>query len=547
MKRQILLEARNVTNIFLKKNLTVEANKNVSLEIYPNEIVSIVGPSGCGKTTLIKSLAGFLQPTKGSVSYKNKVLNSPNPEIGIIFQNHKPFPWLTVEGNIASGLYKLSKDEQEKRVNKYLKRIGLSDFRKEYPHQLSGGMRQRVSLARALANEPNILLLDEPFSSLDPQTKTLMQELMLSIWEETQKTLLFVTHDIEEAIFLSDKIYVMSSKPGEITKVIDNLLPKPRLAEQKLSEEFINLRKHINYLIRSESLKAAQINLQTIRPHALKIGLHLWVGNASLILGQELDLFKKNNLEVQIISLEKDKDRLSALEDGSVDIITTTIDMALIAKNKGLDIKIIGVTDESTGSDALLVNNNIKQVKDIIGKRIGVERGWSHFFLLHILDKNKINISDVRIEFMNNAEIGSAIINKRIDGGVLLEPWLTHTKKLSNSKTLISTEEEPVIPGIIITTNDCFEKKKEQLQKFSTATIEALEYIKNNPKESKKLMAIPLGISTKEFEISTMGVTFLGRKENKNIFSNEKIRKLITHTSKILYNAGEIKQNYSPD
>lgn len=207
------------------------ALNSVSLNVRKSEIVSIVGPSGCGKSTLLNITAGFEKADSGTVIYKNKsIKESSSNSIGMVFQSPSLFPWLNVKKNIEYGLKikKVNKEERQKQVQEYINRVGLKDFEYYYPHQLSGGMKQRVALARALIMQPSLLLMDEPFAALDYQTRLEMQSLLMNLWQIYKPTILFVTHDIEEALLLSDRIVVMSKRPAEIVKEFIVPFERPR-------------------------------------------------------------------------------------------------------------------------------------------------------------------------------------------------------------------------------------------------------------------------------------------------------------------------------
>ena len=217
---------------------SIDALQDVSFIAHPGEFVVLIGPSGCGKTTLLRLIAGLEKTTHGSVIVDGETICGTSYKRGFIFQNPELFKWMTVEKNVAFGLrarsaYKERKDD----VQKYIDMVGLSGFEKVYPHHLSGGMSQRVSLARALINHPNVLLLDEPFGSLDAFTRTAMQKELMQIWEQSGTTMLMVTHDIDEAIYLSDRIIVMTPHPGEVKVILNNDLPRPRAREMPAFEK----------------------------------------------------------------------------------------------------------------------------------------------------------------------------------------------------------------------------------------------------------------------------------------------------------------------
>ena len=237
----------------------VVALSETSFEVRRGEFVCVLGPSGCGKSTLLNVIAGFVAPTGGSVRLGGKVITHPSMERGIAFQEHTLFPWKTVWGNIALGprMKGQPKDEVRDTVNRLVALVGLNGFERAYPYELSGGMAQRVSLARLLAANPQVLLMDEPFGSLDSQTRIDMQEQLLQIWEHSHKTVLFVTHDIDEALLLSDRVLLMSGRPGRILQSFDVPFARPRVADLVYGAEALSLRTQIFGLIRQEQRKSA--------------------------------------------------------------------------------------------------------------------------------------------------------------------------------------------------------------------------------------------------------------------------------------------------
>jgi NitT/TauT family transport system ATP-binding protein/sulfonate transport system ATP-binding protein len=239
-----------------------EALRPVSLAVADNDFIAVLGPSGCGKSTLLRIVAGLDFPTTGRVLLDGAPVAGPGPERGMVFQSYTLFPWLTVRQNICFGLRekRMPKSEQDDVAAHYIGRMGLAGFEHHYPKMLSGGMQQRTAIARALANEPKILLLDEPFGALDNQTRGLMQELLLGIWEAERKTVLFVTHDIEEAIFVAGRVLVMSARPGRIKAEVAVDLPHPRHYTIKTSAPFSALKARLTEAIRVEALKVAAEN-----------------------------------------------------------------------------------------------------------------------------------------------------------------------------------------------------------------------------------------------------------------------------------------------
>jgi ABC-type nitrate/sulfonate/bicarbonate transport system ATPase subunit len=232
-----------------------------TLEVADNDFITILGPSGCGKSTLLRIVAGLDAPTTGQVLLDGATVAGPGADRGMVFQSYTLFPWLSVQQNICFGLREkgMPAAEQQEIAARFIGEVGLRGFEAHYPKQLSGGMQQRVALARALANDPKILLLDEPFGALDNQTRALMQELLLSIWELHRKTVLFVTHDVDEAIFMANRCVVFSARPGRIKNELAIDLPYPRHYTVKTTPRFSQLKAAVTEDIRSESLKAAQM------------------------------------------------------------------------------------------------------------------------------------------------------------------------------------------------------------------------------------------------------------------------------------------------
>ncbi len=254
-----MIEIRGVWKEFAKGERRVMALQDIDLDVAQREFVAILGPSGCGKSTLLNMVAGFDHPTRGSVKVEGEDIVQPSPRRCVVFQEPALFPWLTVMDNVVFGPKNRGQPaaEYRPRAAQIIEQVGLRGFEASYPAELSGGMRQRVGIARVLIMEPRVLLMDEPFGSLDAQTRSLMQELLLGLWQRHQQTVLFITHDIEEALLLADRVCVMTARPGRIKKSIPVPMPRPRAIELTLSPEFNALRREVLELIREESVRAA--------------------------------------------------------------------------------------------------------------------------------------------------------------------------------------------------------------------------------------------------------------------------------------------------
>jgi NitT/TauT family transport system ATP-binding protein len=252
------LEIKEVGKVFKTKKGETTALEKTTFSIEEGEFVTILGPSGCGKSTVLRIVAGLEEATSGKVLLDGQEVNGPGPDRGMVFQSYTLFPWLSVKENITFGLKLkgVSQKERDDISGHYLQLIGLEGFENHFPIQLSGGMKQRVAIARALANDPKILLMDEPFGALDAQTRNIMQEVLLKAWEESKKTILFITHDVDESIFLADSVYVMTARPGRLKKRIPINLERPRDFSVKGTVEFAEYKEELLSLIRDESLKS---------------------------------------------------------------------------------------------------------------------------------------------------------------------------------------------------------------------------------------------------------------------------------------------------
>jgi NitT/TauT family transport system ATP-binding protein len=258
MTAQAQIVIDNVSHVYRPpKGRPVLALENASLEVRDREFLALLGPSGCGKSTLLYLIGGFLPIEAGSIVVEGKPVTNPGPDRGIVFQHFALFPWKTVKANVLYGLERmnLAREEREKRAQSFIDLVGLNGFEDSYPSALSGGMKQRTAIARTLAFDPNILLMDEPFGALDAQTRSLMQEELLRIWGRSRKTVIFVTHDVQEAVYLADRIAVMSARPGHVKEVLDNKFDKSDPHIHK-SQVFIDKVDAIWELVKAEAIKA---------------------------------------------------------------------------------------------------------------------------------------------------------------------------------------------------------------------------------------------------------------------------------------------------
>lgn len=270
-QREVILEVRDLGKRYRTPQGETEALRGIDFSVHRREFVCVIGPSGCGKSTLVRILAGLESHTSGDVLLDGKPVKGPGQDRGMVFQGYSLFPWLTVKRNVMFGpqMNGRSKDEAERDALLWLDLVGLEKFADSYPHQLSGGMRQRVAIARALVNQPRILLMDEPFGALDAQTRAKMQSHLIEIWKNIDVTVLFITHDLDEAIYLADRILVLKAHPGEVQEVIEVPVPRPRSVAQFNSPEFRATKARLEALIHPESEQIPE-DEQKVHPHLIR-------------------------------------------------------------------------------------------------------------------------------------------------------------------------------------------------------------------------------------------------------------------------------------
>ncbi|MBC8127913.1 MAG: ABC transporter ATP-binding protein [Gloeobacteraceae cyanobacterium ES-bin-144] len=250
-QRPVALSVRGLTKHFESPKGIVTALNDVNFDVHKRELMCVIGPSGCGKSTLVRILAGLETPSAGELLVYNEPVAGPGPDRGMVFQGYTLFPWLTVKQNVMFGprvggranIFAASE------AREWIELVGLSKFENSYPHQLSGGMKQRVAIARALANQPRVLFMDEPFGALDAQTRSNMQAYLLEIWKKVDITIVFITHDLDEAVFLSDRILVLDANPGRVRELVEVAVPRPRSFMQVADPIFMSTRNHIEHLI----------------------------------------------------------------------------------------------------------------------------------------------------------------------------------------------------------------------------------------------------------------------------------------------------------
>jgi NitT/TauT family transport system ATP-binding protein len=270
-QRNVILEARHLGKKYISAQGEVEALRDINFKIHRREIVCVVGPSGCGKSTLARTLAGLEKQSSGEMLIDGKPVSGPGQDRGMVFQGYSLFPWLTVKRNVMFGpeMNGSTRDDAERDAMLWIELVGLEKFANAYPHQLSGGMRQRVAIARALVNQPRILLMDEPFGALDAQTRIKMQTHLLEIWRNVDITIVFITHDLDEAIFLADRILVLKAHPGEVQEMIEVPVPRPRSTAQFGGPEFRATKQRLEELIHPP-VQEENEDERAIKPHLIR-------------------------------------------------------------------------------------------------------------------------------------------------------------------------------------------------------------------------------------------------------------------------------------
>ncbi len=473
---------------------------NISFDVKEGEIISILGPSGCGKTTLLKCILGLESPDNGSIFIDSEEqlewLN--NKRIAYVPQKYANFNHLTIEQNILTALHNSTQNKNQK-IDHILKSVGLDKHKKMYPGWLSGGMQQRLALARALAQDTDIIAFDESLNALDVETRHQMQELILELWAEGKKTILFVTHDIEEALFLSKRIVVMGTKPGIVREILDIPFAYPRKSTLRFDEEFQKIRRALSYIVRSETIKSKLSEGEPIESSAFKIGLYYWPGNSPFFYAQDKGLFDKYSLPVELISFNDNRQKIDYWKSDKIDILNVTVDTALRLKKEMPDVEIIAGLNISHGGDALISRENIEPFKKIKGKKIALEKGEiSEFFLKYILYKNGLKFDDVIIKDMKGDEIGTALINGSVDAAVLWEPWLSKAIELSRANVVATSKDYSVFADVLIAKKSFVKKYTEEIKKLKNIWKESIEFYLKNGKDFIRSIAPIVGLSSQE-------------------------------------------------
>ena len=504
-----MIDLKNISHKYIESDFII---KDINLTIRDGEVVAILGPSGCGKSTLLKIISGLLKPTQGTVCINNEEIKGPSNKQGLVFQDFSLFPWLTVQENITFSFKNIHKNSQEsfKYLEKLLKITGLESYKNIYPKDLSGGMQQRVALARTLASDPDVLLMDEPFGSLDTQTKSYLHDFFHTLHQEIPKTTIFVTHDIEEALYLADKIIILSPAPGKILETIVVPFSQKRISDIKYSEEFQRLKKYIQYLIHAESIRSKTDN-SVQNNKGLIIGSNIWTGVLPLYLAQEKNIYTNNGMVApHLVTLEwSDSDRIMPLRERIVDVLNIPLDQALIECEKNPELQIIMPIDVSKGGDVILASKEIKNINELKGATIALEENWvSHFFTAYALDTVGMSLSDIKIEHTSARFIPSKIISGKVSAGTVQEPWASQVGIHTHYHSIFSTKDHPVVYSVLLTRKDVIVNNSQEIDKLKQSINHAVLYFKENQKESVALVAPLLGLSEIDLTNQLEKITF---------------------------------------
>lgn len=494
-----------------KRYETAEALRSVSFDVEQGEIIAILGPSGCGKTTLLRCILGLETPDSGSITIGGQKLHTwlRDQRIAYVPQKYANFAYLTVGENVASGVPQQRTPTRRKVVD-LLKLVGLAELRDAYPSQLSGGMQQRVALARALAQKAPILAFDESLNSLDAETRYQMQELIHDLWVEQQKTILFVTHDIEEALFLAHRVVVMGTNPGQIREILEVPFPYPRQPKLRFTDEFQRLRRVLSFTIRSEAIKGRLSEETAALSDVIKMGLYYWPGNSPFFYAEDNSMFTEAAIPIELLSFSDNQQKIEYWKHKKLDVLNVTVDTAHRLLKEFPDAEIIAGLNVSHGGDALISREKLTP-KQLAGKRIALEKGEvSESFFRYVLYKHKLRLDSMTLVDMPGDEIGSALINGTVDAAVLWEPWLSKAVELAGAHIIASTEQFPVLADVLIARKDFIARNQAAIERLKSVWARAVRALNTDEKEFVQTVAPMVGLSSRELSQQLSRITFLG-------------------------------------
>jgi len=545
----IILKINKLSKVFVSNNKRISAIENINLDVYQGEFLVILGPSGCGKTTLLRIIAGLLEPTEGRVMIhvnkgKYQEINEPGKERGMVFQQYTSFPWINVFKNVEFGLKQLESDQAKRYdiVRKHIELVGLKGFERSYPNELSGGMKQRVALARTLATDPEILLLDEPFGALDAETRSVLQRELLNIWSKNRKTVIFVTHDIEEAVFLADRIVILSYLPGTVVSPIEEIkIRRPRTSETKLSEEFLKYKRRI-----SKRLDELGITL----------AISEWMGHAATYVAKDFGLLG-NNIRLKFGS--SSTERKEGLEWGEFDCSTLTINALMEAAGKFSqkgDIKIVwsvlkslGNREKSggVGTDVLVVRNEMKEVNELLKYRVTYIPGsLEHFLLAYIFlryfDVDISNYDGFVPPIDDRRNVYLYMLNENLtDAVILCETNVSRALRSGKFKILPVDIDQQVIHCVLLARQKVLKnpRKRQHIKSYIKGLLKGAELMRRDSQDGFKTTA---SILTKYF--ADIDNSYFKDKNRNGYFLFDNLDYFTLEENKELYLSGSGKWIY---
>ncbi len=521
------LEVRDVSLSIRENGSQTEIIDRINFTVRDGEFVCIVGPSGCGKTTLLQIMAGLQKPTSGKILLENTEIKDPTPRIGLVFQHYALFPWRTVAENIEFGLELRGEDEKKEDdvASSMIDFLGLEGFENAYPYQLSGGMKQRVAIARALAMDPDILLMDEPFAALDAQTRRLMQAELLRIQQKTKKTVIYVTHNVQEAVYFADRVIVLSDRPSRIVADLPVRSKKPRdiytpefrryveVVTHFLRVEHVGTASHVPIRIRHSGWKsrlefiglAAFVFLiafayftyipPMVKVETVRLGYHKNLAQGEVFIAKDLGLYKKYGLNVEYNEFRVGPETMQAFLAGKLDLayIGPTPPIIGVANNNAR-LKIIAGASKG-GMSILTLNKDIRSVSDLYGKTVCTpQKGNTQdvIFTSIILPKFRMDGRDLQILYTPASQMPAMLEKGSADACVAYEPYVS-LLVLNYNATIIYDWNETFggdyPTAVLIASDDFIRDHPKELRSFLRAHAEAADILNADPEFSNQLLS----------------------------------------------------------
>lgn len=494
------IDVKDLSLVFVANSGSTEAIRALSFTATPGEFLCLVGTSGCGKTSLLNVIAGFISPSSGQVLMDGRPIAGPSADRVMVFQQHALFPWKTVWKNVEFGLRMKAMPRRERRrsVAEHLDLVGLRGFEDQYPAYLSSGMQQRVGLARALAVKPKVLLMDEPFGSLDAQTRLMMQELLLSIWERSKTTVLFVTHDVDEAVLLGDRVIVLTARPARTRESMVVPLQRPRKPQMTAAKEYRQVRHKVFWLIREESLVDHFVGTSTgprERSH-IRVGYYPGVGEAvPLLLAQDNGLFRDEGLHVDSVSFDSGSIVTSVVARGGLQAGATGAAAFLCAVQEGQPLTatrthahVVSGSGQPSMAVCVRKGQNIRSLGDLTGRTVAVNGfGTLNSTLLRIASEPYENFGSFILLPVPAGGALEAMQGGLADAAVLCEPYLGQSLQAGLVDIIECLDQLAVgLPAWVLSFNsDWLEKRRDVAIRFCRAYDRAIEVLGRCPQAGR--------------------------------------------------------------